>query len=111
MEPKFGDTAQCKACGAEIIYTGTYWDHIGEIKPRHIAEPGKFIPIEIKINNPIVSWYTALSPREQATIDHARAYAQKFHAAGVPGHSAHLLIAKLADLLDGTPSRPNVEAR
>lgn len=56
-------------------------------------------------------WYTALSPREQATIDHARAYAKVFHAAGVPGHSAHLLIAKLADLLDGAPSRPQVEAR
>ncbi len=58
-----------------------------------------------------IAWYAALSPREQATIDHARAYAAQFSAAGVPGHSAHLLIAKLADLLDGAPSRKNAEAR
>ena len=56
-------------------------------------------------------WYTALSPREQATIDHARSYAAAFSAAGVPGHSAHLLIAKLADLLDGASNRQNMEAR
>ena len=60
---------------------------------------------------PKPAWYTALSPREQATIDHAREYARSFSHAGVPGHSAHLLIAKLADLLDGAPSRKNVEAR
>ena len=56
-------------------------------------------------------WYDALSPREQATIDHALRYTASFSHAGVPGHSAHLLIAKLADLLDGAPSRANVEAR
>ena len=64
----------------------------------------------IEASQPI-AWYAALSPREQATIDHARAYARAYSAAGVPGHSAHLLIAKLADLLDGAPNRPNVEAR
>jgi len=60
---------------------------------------------------PKSDWYAVLSPREQAAIDHARAYAKDFSAAGVPGHSAHLLIAKLADLLDGAPNRPPVEAR
>ena len=45
-------------------------------------------------------WITRLSPREQDTIKHARAYAKDYSAAGVPGHSAHLLIAKLADMLD-----------
>ncbi len=45
-------------------------------------------------------WYDVLSPREKATIDHALKYATSYSAAGVPGHSAHLLIAKLADLLD-----------
>ena len=58
-----------------------------------------------------IAWYAALSPREQATIDHAREYARSYAHAGVPGHSAHLLLAKLADLLDGAPNRPNVEAR
>lgn len=60
---------------------------------------------------PKPAWYATLSPREQATIDHAREYAKDFSAAGVPGHSAHLLIAKLADLLDGAPIRKNVESR
>ncbi len=57
-----------------------------------------------------IAWYALLSPREQATIDHARAYARTYSAAGVPGHSAHLLIAKLADLLDAAPSRKSMEA-
>ena len=47
-----------------------------------------------------IAWYAALSPREQTTIDHAREYARSYAHAGVPGHSAHLLLAKLADLLD-----------
>jgi hypothetical protein len=46
------------------------------------------------------NWYALLSPREQATIDHALNYAAQFPHAGVPGHSAHLLIAKLASELD-----------
>ena len=50
-------------------------------------------------------WYDALSPREQATITHARSYTRDFSAAGVPGHSAHLLIAKLSDLLDASEAR------
>lgn len=46
------------------------------------------------------AWYAMLSPREQATIDHALSYAANYAHAGVPGHSAHLLIAKLAEMLD-----------
>ena len=46
------------------------------------------------------AWYALLSPREQATIDHALAYAAHYSHAGVPGHSVHLLIAKLAFELD-----------
>lgn len=46
------------------------------------------------------SWYALLDPRQQATTDHAITYALNYAHAGVPGHSAHLLIAKLADLLD-----------
>jgi hypothetical protein len=46
------------------------------------------------------AWYALLSPREQATVDHALSYAAHFSHAGVPGHSAHLLIAKLASELD-----------
>jgi hypothetical protein len=46
------------------------------------------------------AWYALLSPREQATVDHALTYALSYAHAGVPGHSAHLLIAKLASELD-----------
>ena len=53
-------------------------------------------------------WYALLSPREQATVDHAITYAKDFAHAGVPGHSAHLLIAKLAEKLDKSEVTPNV---
>lgn len=46
------------------------------------------------------AWRRNLDPREQAQIAHARNYAQTFASAGVPGHGLHMLIAKMADLLD-----------
>lgn len=46
------------------------------------------------------TWYDTLDPRQKATIDHAVSYAKDFASAGVPGHSAHLLIAKLVEMLD-----------
>lgn len=46
------------------------------------------------------AWYAMLDPRQRATVDHALSYAKDFSHAGVPGHSAHLLIAKLATELD-----------
>lgn len=46
-------------------------------------------------------WYDTLDPRQKAAVDHALHYAYHFSHAGVPGHSAHLVIAKLAELLDG----------
>lgn len=99
MEPKFGDISNCSQCGKEIIFVGPYWDHMGDRKPRHTAQPGAMDTAEAE-PKPHGAWYALLSPREQATIDHARAYAANFSHAGVPGHSAHLLIAKLAELLD-----------
>lgn len=47
------------------------------------------------------NWFTQLTPRDQEQVKHARDYALSYAAAGVPGHSQFLLIAKLADLLDG----------
>ncbi len=46
------------------------------------------------------AWSALLDPRQKATVDHARVYARDYSHAGVPGHSAHLLIAKLAEMLD-----------
>ncbi len=46
------------------------------------------------------AWLTALDLREQAQVFHALAYATDHSAAGVPGHSYFMLIAKLARMLD-----------
>lgn len=46
------------------------------------------------------AWYDALDPRQKAMVDHAVSYAYNFSHAGVPGHGAHLVIARLAELLD-----------
>ena len=46
------------------------------------------------------AWYDVLDPRQKATVDHALSYAENYSHAGVPGHSAHLLIVKLASILD-----------
>jgi hypothetical protein len=32
----------CEACGEPIVLVGEAWDHIGSIKPRHIATPRTF---------------------------------------------------------------------
>lgn len=53
-------------------------------------------------------WFRQLTPRDQEQVRHARDYATTYTAAGVPGHSQFLLIARLADLLDGHAL--NVEA-
>lgn len=37
--PKLGDKAICKMCDREIIFDGRWWDHPGELKPRHPAWP------------------------------------------------------------------------
>ncbi len=45
-------------------------------------------------------WMRELEPRELAQVYHALSYAKDYSQAGVPGHSQHMLIAKLAKLLD-----------
>lgn len=52
-------------------------------------------------NSTLPAWFAALTPRDQEQVKHARDYALSYAAAGAPGHSQFLLIAKLADLLDG----------
>lgn len=46
------------------------------------------------------TWYDTLDPRQKAMVDHAISYQYNYSHAGVPGHGAHLLIAKLAEMLD-----------
>lgn len=56
------------------------------------------------------AWFAALTPRDQEKVKHARDYALYYAAAGEPGHSQFLLIAKLADLLDGHVLKAESEA-
>lgn len=39
MSYKLGDEAQCKMCNDTIRYVGPYWEHLGELQPRHPAWP------------------------------------------------------------------------
>ena len=55
-------------------------------------------------------WMRGLEPRELAQVYHALAYAKDFSAAGVPGHSQHMLVAKLAGMLDTTGITAAVQA-
>lgn len=38
-EPATGDEAVCRMCGETIRYVGPYWEHLGELQPRHPAWP------------------------------------------------------------------------
>ena len=62
--------------------------------------------------DPKTDWFSQLTPRDQEQVRHARDYAATYAAAGAPGHSQFLLIAKLADLLDGhaLPQQEEVKA-
>lgn len=51
--PNIGDFARCNQCGKIIVFTGTYWDHQGEMKPRHIALP----VIELSKEKPVQREY------------------------------------------------------
>lgn len=39
MSETIGDRATCAMCNKPITFVGPYWDHDGEIKPRHPATP------------------------------------------------------------------------
>lgn len=54
--PKPGDHASCASCGNDIVFIGTYWDHVGELKPRHPASP--------QIADPA----SGLTPKEQLVM-------------------------------------------
>jgi hypothetical protein len=96
MDGNVGDKAICAGCGAAIVFVGPYWDHIGEIKPRHPALPK--LPVETAPLQP--NWTKQLDSREWSQVLHAQSYAQNHSSAGAPGHGQFLLIAKLAKMLD-----------
>lgn len=45
MEPVLGEQAICGMCRERIVFVGSYWDHIGENKPKHPAMPEMPQPI------------------------------------------------------------------
>ena len=95
MELKTGDKAVCAMCGNDIEYTGHFWDHVGEIKPRHPATLQGQSSTSIQ-----PGWWKELDSRELAQVSHAQDYVQNHLGAGAPGHGQFVLIAKLAALLD-----------
>jgi hypothetical protein len=94
MDAKPGEVATCSQCGRDIVFIGPYWDHPGEIKPKHPAIPVTETP---KPQPP--QWMAQLDERTNKHIAFARHYAANF-AHGAPGHLDLLTIAKLAELLD-----------
>jgi hypothetical protein len=56
-DPKVGDQSACASCGNDIVFIGPYWDHVGELKPRHPAWPS--VPSE----------KSGLTPQEQEVMD------------------------------------------
>lgn len=46
-EYKKGDKATCK-CGHQITYTGEYWVHDGQSKPRHPGFPAVMKPVIVE---------------------------------------------------------------
>ena len=38
MNLKKGMQATCKVCEKLVTYNGQYWDHVGQLKPTHMAE-------------------------------------------------------------------------
>lgn len=93
MDAKTGDKDMCSQCGKEIVFVGPYWDHPGEIKPRHPAIPVSEQPLQ-------PAWWADLDSREHSQIIHAQVYARDHIGAGAPGHGQFILIAKLAKKLD-----------
>lgn len=57
-------------------------------------------------NNAAPLQMETLDERELAQVRHAEHYAEHFSAAGIPGHSQLLLIAKLARMVEALRTAP-----
>lgn len=60
MSEIVGNRATCAMCGKPITFVGQYWDHDGEIKPRHPATPK---PWKIVVNT------TVFTPEQEKEIE------------------------------------------
>ena len=49
-EPQMGDTGHCETCHERLVYTGLYWDHVGEMKPKHPAVPMERHTVEMQLD-------------------------------------------------------------
>jgi len=107
-ETPIGTQVLCSQCGGAIEWQGQYWDHLGELKPRHPATPAGFhVPAGAGGRPAQPAWTKALESREWSQVLHAIVYARDHVGAGAPGHGQFLLIAKLATLLDEREPREN----
>ena len=80
LTPTIGARAICRACGEGIVFVSPYWDHEGERKPRHPAQPRDEAPPDL---------FAAVA----AELVRARSR----HA---PMHSAHEAYAVILEELD-----------
>ena len=55
-EPYVGERRICSQCGDQIVFIGPYWDHPGDIKPKHPA-----IPVDAQI---VAEWNDRLRSAE-----------------------------------------------
>jgi hypothetical protein len=104
--PEVGARAVCRSCGEAIVWKGEHWDHEGETRPRHIAQPAH----EVAMATPAPlqpAWTKELDAREWSQVLHAQSYARDHSGAGAPGHGQFLLIAKLAAMLDAREPHEN----
>ncbi len=99
MEPKIGDRATCSQCNKPIVFVGPYWDHPGEMKPKHPAIPISENKPEFMLPESVKYWADGFAERDRKHIAFARNYADHF-AHGAPGHLDLMLIATLARYID-----------
>lgn len=92
--PTVGARAVCHACGGAIVFVGPYWDHEGEMKPRHIAMPA--LPDQEQHTQ---HWTESFAGRELEEIKFARTYHQRY-GHGTPGHLHLLIISQLSRQID-----------
>jgi hypothetical protein len=100
-DPTVGTRAVCKQCNKPIVFVGPYWDHEGEMKPRHVAIPIEAAPAPLQAEYPAATlhWSENYGGRELQEIKFARTYHQRY-GHGTPGHLHLLLISQLSRQID-----------
>lgn len=87
--PATGDKAICSMCDKPIVYVGPYWDHEGEMKPRHPAVPRAEASIQTDLDTILDAAQTLRVQQVQATSKWKREYKDKADDAWKRLNEAH----------------------